>query len=62
MPTLIVGDIMREEYTDILRRFDAINAKAPEVLTPEEEAALAAAEEMDDGTTAVLDELCRTLH
>lgn len=39
----------------------AVTAKEPEYLTAEEEASLAAAEAMDDGTTVSLDDLKREL-
>lgn len=46
---------------EIETRFAEINAREPEVLTPEEESALAKAESMDDGTTVTLNELKRDL-
>ena len=44
---------MKNELTqeEIERRFAEINAQTPEQLTDEEEASLAAAEQMDDGTS-----------
>lgn len=39
---------------EIEKRFAAINARPSEALTPDEEAALAAAEAMDDGSTVSL--------
>lgn len=42
---------------EIEKRFAEIDARQPEKLTPEEEASLAKAEAMDDGTVVDLDEL-----
>lgn len=47
--------------SEIEKRFAEINEKAPETLTQEEAAQLAAAERMDDGTTVSLEELKREL-
>ena len=44
-----------------VKRIAAVTAKEPEYLTAEEEASLAAAEAMDDGTTVSLDDLKREL-
>lgn len=54
---------MQNELTaaELERRMAAINARTPEILTPEEEASLAAAEAMDDGTTISLEEMKREL-
>ena len=46
---------------EIEKRIAAVTAKEPEYLTAEEEASLAAAEAMDDGTTVSLDDLKREL-
>ena len=46
---------------DIEKRFAEINAREPEILTPDEEASLAAAEAMDDGTSVSLEELKASL-
>lgn len=46
---------------EIEKRIAAVTAKEPEYLTTEEEASLAAAEAMDDGTTVSLDDLKREL-
>ena len=46
---------------EIQRRFAEIDAKEPEVLNPEEEASLAAAEAMDDSTTVSLEALKQEL-
>ena len=46
---------------ELEKRIAAITAKEPERLTAEEEASLAAAEAMDDGTTVSLDEVKRDL-
>ena len=48
---------MKRELTqeEIQRRFSQINAMPPEKLTPQEEAALADAEAMDDGTAVPLE-------
>lgn len=47
--------------TEIEARFAAINARAPEELTPGEAASLAEAEAMDDGTTVSLEAFRREL-
>ena len=54
---------MKRELTpeEIERRFAEINAQEPEMLTPEEEASLAEAEAMDDGSTVTLEEYKRQL-
>lgn len=54
---------MQHELTaaELEHRMSAISARTPEVLTPEEEASLAAAEAMDDGTTVSLEEMKREL-
>lgn len=54
---------MRNELTasELERRMELINTRTPEVLTPEEEASLAAAEAMDDGTTVSLEQFKREL-
>lgn len=54
---------MKNELTaaEIEQRFAAINAREPEILTPDEEASLARAEAMDDGTTVSLEALKREL-
>jgi len=46
---------------ELERRFDEINAKEPEILTPEEERSLAEAETMNDGTTVSLEEFQRSI-
>lgn len=46
---------------ELEKRIAAVTAKEPERLTAEEEASLAAAEAMDDGTTVSLDEVKRDL-
>lgn len=55
----IRSNIMKKELTleEIERRMDEINRRPAVVLTPEEEASLAAAEAMDDGTTIEWEEL-----
>lgn len=54
---------MQNELTaaELERRMAAISARTPETLTPEEEASLAAAEAMDDGTTVSLEDMKREL-
>lgn len=54
---------MKNELTaaEIEQRFAAINAREPESLTPDEEASLARAEAMDDGTTVSLENLKQEL-
>lgn len=54
---------MKKELTaaEIEARFAEINAKEPETITPEEEASLAKAEAMDDGSTVSLDEFKASL-
>ncbi len=54
---------MKRELTpgEIERRFAEIGAQEPETLTPEEEASLAEAEAMDDGSTVTLEEYKRQL-
>lgn len=54
---------MKNELTqeEIDRRFAEINAKTPETLTEEEEASLAQAEAMDDGTSVELREYMEQL-
>lgn len=54
---------MQNELTaaELERRMAAISARTPEALTPEEEASLAAAEAMDDGTTVSLEDMKREL-
>lgn len=54
---------MKNELTvaEIEQRFAAINAREPEILTPDEEASLVRAEAMDDGTTVSLEALKREL-
>lgn len=54
---------MKNELTsaEIEQRFAAIHAREPEILTPDEEASLARAEAMDDGTTVSLEALKREL-
>lgn len=54
---------MKRELTpgEIERRFAEIGAQEPEALTPEEEASLAEAEAMDDGSTVTLEEYKRQL-
>ena len=54
---------MRRELTseEIERKFAEINAREPEELTPEEEASLAEAEAMDDGSTVTLEEYKKEL-
>ena len=47
---------------DINRRREQINARSPEKLTSAEQASLAAAVAMDDGTTITLEELKRQLN
>lgn len=42
--------------SEVEKRFAAINGKKPEKLSAEEEASLAKAEAMDDGTTVSLEE------
>lgn len=46
---------------ELEKRIAAISSKEPEHMTAEEEATLAAAEAMDDGTTVSLDEVKRDL-
>ena len=46
---------------EIARKFEEINSRTPAQLSPEDEAALAEAEAMDDGTTVSLEELKREL-
>lgn len=46
---------------ELEKRIAAITTKEPEHMTAEEEASLAAAEAMDDGTTVTLDELKQDL-
>lgn len=54
---------MKRELTpeEIERRFAEISAQELEALTPEEEASLAEAEAMDDGSTVTLEEYKRQL-
>lgn len=49
---------MKREITpeEVERRMAEINARPPEKLSPEEEAALAEAEAMDDGTAITLED------
>lgn len=49
---------MKKELTpaEIEARFAEINAREPDTMTPEEEASLAKAEAMDDGSSVSLDE------
>lgn len=48
---------MNQQWTadEVEKRFAAINAREPEVLTEEDAASLAAAEAMDDGTSIDLE-------
>lgn len=46
---------------EIERRFEKINARKPEPLTPEDERALAEAEAVNDGTTVTLEEFQRSI-
>lgn len=54
---------MKKELTqeEIQKRFDEINAREQEELTPEEMASLAEAEAMDDGTTISLEDYKKQL-
>lgn len=54
---------MKKELTpaEIETRFAEINAREPDTMTPEEEANLAKAEAMDDGSSVSLDEFRASL-
>lgn len=54
---------MKKELTaaEIEARFAEINAKEPDIMTPEEEASLAKAEAMDDGSAVSLAEFKASL-
>lgn len=46
---------------EIERRFDEINAREPEFLSPEEERSLIEAEAINDGSTVTLEEFQRSI-